>query len=139
MKTEVGVRGFLFFLLFPPFFFFPHFFLFSPIFILFPPFFSFSPFFSSFLPAQVTSVVLFNIGPVTPCTEYCLFDSVCVECLIGKQKKPILFKVRKPRWNPMKNSGITHKGRRGPPGPSENSYRPKRYQNCNPRGHIQSL
>ena len=28
------------------------------------------------LPAQVTSVVLFNIGPVTPFTEYGLFDSV---------------------------------------------------------------
>jgi hypothetical protein len=25
-------------------------------------------------------VVLFNIGPVTPCTEYGLFDSVCVGC-----------------------------------------------------------
>ncbi len=30
-------------------------------------------------------------------------------------------------------------GRRGPPGPSEHSYRPKRYQICNPRGHIQIL
>ena len=34
---------------------------------------SLSPF---VLPAQVTSVVLFNIGPVTPFTEYSLFDSV---------------------------------------------------------------
>jgi len=35
------------------------------------------------LPAQVTLVVFFNIGPVTPFTEYGLFDS-----------------VRKPRTNP---------------------------------------
>jgi len=30
-------------------------------------------------------------------------------------------------------------GRRGPSGPSEHSYRPKQYQNCNLRGHTQIL
>ncbi len=71
MKTEVGVRGF--------FYFFRGFFIFFGNFVDFFIFLRFFYFFGSswiFLFFLVTSVVLFNIGPVTQNRINGLFDSV---------------------------------------------------------------
>ena len=44
--------------------------------------------------------------------DMCLFVCVCVECLIGKQKKPILFKVTEPSSIPYRPPSACAKWRR---------------------------
>jgi hypothetical protein len=61
-----------------------------------------------------TSEVTVTAAEVSPARSYPELFRVCVECLIGKQKKPILFKVTEPSSVTVPSRGLCCRSCFGP-------------------------